>query len=585
MKTLLFFTLILSQPVWANNNVATAVSNYCSNKAKFSHLKKIMNIDEAEKLPYPGSGALGSCQTISNRQIPHFYNGTSRSQEEKHKWEALLVYSCSSECEKAAEASASSEAPKKEVDDVISCVQKKMAHAIRCESVAYQLARAKRKWSDTEINKADKRPIGEFKCTTSGVESIDFEACVDFAESFMNFEAVQQVAYQGQQLVMQEKTLSAQSKVTQEKDAAKGALKATKESVENQQDLYNQRAAVDGAKLAMLYSKYQDMPDKETVAMNCKGFPNSDLSFLSQKLTDKTCIESNLTGQMAFDILPNQAMRDKMKAKLIQVAASAGQNMLVASLLGKRAGDIDKALAKVDEFKPVDPFVVSEEVVTTTYCKTHPDDPKCAGSGMEREIDGISDNIITFGEGATGTTYTDPYNNNSNAVSNSTDKTSSDKKVTPMGNVMASAQKDNSMEKAAGASVKIGGTGGGGGGGGGGGSLGGGGGGGGGLPNAPAEGGTQAAVQGKTPTYGGGEGSLSMMGGFGINKPRGDKAKDDGNPFGKLFDKDGAKNGGALTFREPASVGKKGDNIFDMISKRYGSVKADNRLLEYELSK
>jgi hypothetical protein len=57
------------------------------------------------------------------------------------------------------------------------------------------------------------------------------------------------------------------------------------------------------------------------------------------------------------------------------------------------------------------------------------------------------------------------------------------------------------------------------------------------------------------------------------------------NPFGKLFGKDNGK--GDVNFRGLASqkVGGKNDNLFDMISKRYESVNADKRLMEYELKK
>jgi hypothetical protein len=76
-----------------------------------------------------------------------------------------------------------------------------------------------------------------------------------------------------------------------------------------------------------------------------------------------------------------------------------------------------------------------------------------------------------------------------------------------------------------------------------------------------------------------------MMGGYGINKNK-SGSKDDSNPFGKLFNKDGNKSG-VLDFkgRAPASVGTKGDNLFEMISKRYETVSADKRLIEYELAK
>ncbi|MBY0415766.1 MAG: hypothetical protein K2Q18_16450, partial [Bdellovibrionales bacterium] len=110
-------------------------------------------------------------------------------------------------------------------------------------------------------------------------------------------------------------------------------------------------------------------------------------------------------------------------------------------------------------------------------------------------------------------------------------------------------------------------------------------GGGGGGGSAPPAGAAAAIASGKTPTYQGGSGSISVVGGLGIKGNRGEGKAED-NPFGKLFGKDN-KNGGDLNFRDPASskVGDKKDNLFEMISKRYTSVNADKRLLEYELAK
>jgi hypothetical protein len=77
-----------------------------------------------------------------------------------------------------------------------------------------------------------------------------------------------------------------------------------------------------------------------------------------------------------------------------------------------------------------------------------------------------------------------------------------------------------------------------------------------------------------------------MMGGFGINKAK-SGAKDEGNPFGKLFNKEGNKSGAIDFGRAPASqkVGTKTDNLFEMISKRYTNVSGEKRLIEYELTK
>lgn len=567
---------------------------YCKDKGKLDTLKTKYEKDENEsKLKYPGSTI--SCQNLSKNTIANFYQGTQRNTD--YKWEELIVLSCEKECEALAKKSQvppgtasdsirAASADNDEAQKLDKCFKSKIPQAKRCEAIAYHTARARRKWSEPAHAKND---VKEFKaigikCSNSGVETIDFESCVEFAENFENFEAVQGVAYQGQGLVYQSKLMDAQAKVAEEKDAAKGALKGTKESIELQQNMYQQRSAIDTAKLAMLYNNYKDIPDKETVVANCKGFQNSYSGVLGE-LTDTECVEFVNGSTSRFEVLQNQAMKDKMKAKMIKVAGDAGSNMILASLLGKRADDIDKALAKVDEFKPIDPFIVSEEDMQTTFCKQNPGDPNCLAGGLDRTVDGISDNIITFGEGGTGTTYGNPYNNETNAIANGTEAAKKNKTIDSMGSAVTGLGRNNSIEGSSGASVKTGGAGGAPGGGGGG-AAGGGasGGGGGGAAPGQAQAGNQSPPVGKAVAYDGGSGSLSMMGGFGINKAKG-QAKEEGNPFGKLFDKDGAKKDGVVNFRDLASVGKKGDNLFDMISKRYSTVNADKRLLEYELAK
>ena len=580
MKTLLFFTFMFSVSAQA------AGIDFCKTPDQYKKLVDMFSLKPNEKHSYDGSSGLLQCQEMTTKKLRTWYKGGSRSKDPAYQWENHIVfYGCKEKCEALSKAADD----KTKEADLKSCYDKALEEskgdALKCESVAYILQKAKVDWEKPKHVKKEDREFKQLgiKCSNSGLETLDYEACVEFAEGFENAEAIQNIAYQGQSLVYQDKMMDAQTKVAQEKDAAKGALKATGESLNLQKDMYNQRGAVDGAKLAWLYSKYSEIPDEETIQSHCKGFQAFGQEAILGKVSANDCYQSSMGPGGNFDILKNQQARDKMKAKMIQVATSMGSNLILANLLGKRAKDVDNALAKIDEFKPIDPFTVSEEEAQTTYCKQNPGDPKCLGEGLDRITDGISDNIITFGEGAAGTVYGNPNKGETNAIASGGGSGSKDTKIDPVGSIIPAAQKNNSMEDSTAATVKAGGTGGGGGGGGG--SAGGGGGGGGGpLPQGPSD--AVAAIEkGKAPSYGGGDGSLSMMGGFGINKPKGDKGKDEGNPFGKLFDKDGAKASNNINFRDLASVGKKGDNLFDMISKRYSSVKADNRLLEYELAK
>jgi hypothetical protein len=216
----------------------------------------------------------------------------------------------------------------------------------------------------------------------------------------------------------------------------------------------------------------------------------------------------------------------------------------------------------------------------------NPGQPQCLTEGLDRTFDTMNDNVITFGGGATGTSYGTSNSVDGANITGGPVDTTVRKASGPVGSIIASAAQDNTMEKSSAATVSTSGTGESGGGGSGGGGSAGGGGGGGSAPAAAAPGGPQPTVAGKVPSYNNGGSGFSIMGGFGINKKKGEGKSED-NPFGKLFGKDGGKTDGVLNFRDLASqkVGGKGDNLFDMISKRYSTVNADKRLIEYELTK
>jgi uncharacterized membrane protein YgcG len=585
MKTILliFSSAFFASAVWANDE--HVVKQYCSPK-KFAALDERYALKTNEKKYYPGSTELGICQDISNKQVSKFYTLGDRSSFDnrfKYNWEERILYTQFKDKCKAL-----SDATTPDNNALISLMaefdkrfKEQDVDILKCESIAHVLNRAKVTWEKPPKNEEKEFKQLGIKCTSSGIETLDFAACVDFAESFENFEAVQNIGYQGQQLIYQEKMATEQAKVAEEKDAAKGALKATKNSMENQQDMYNQRAAVDTAKLAMLYSKFKEFPTSDIITVYCKNFKFK--TFGAQE-----CYDNVIGSDARFEVLQNQNMRDKMQAKLIQVAASAGQNLIVAGLMGKRASDIDKALAKVDNFQPIDPFTVSEDEFLTSFCKQNPGAEKCLTGGLDRSIDGISDNVITFGDGATGTAYENPYNSLTPTSPTSSDSKSSDNGPTKIGSVLASAAQDNSIEGSTGATVKAGGTGGAGSSGGGAASGGSAGGGAAGGAAGQAQAQADARIPTKAPSYGGGSGGLSVLGGFGINKAK-TAAKDEGNPFGKLFDKDGAKSNLVNLPGErgiaSTKVGDKSEDLFKMISNRYSSVKADKRLLEYELAK
>lgn len=537
-----------------------------------------------ESLPFPGTANLVNCEKLSRGHIRELYS-TSGSRK-SWSWAPYIKYACCKD---------------KKPEE---CKKTRTNQAKACESIAYLISSYGRDWNNAEQNQPVSASSGgaanpnaanknggaaavaaasaTIKCVSKGIETLDYDACRKFQTQLDLIEGVQQVGYATQELVYKDKIMDSQLKHSSNENSATGALKATGESLSMQQDMYNQRMAVDGVKLGYLYSIYNDMPKSNDIIAKCGGMQGKNIEGFEGPFEPKFCQNAaNAAG--GFALTMNQQTLDAMKSKLIQIATSAGSNAILANLLGKRADDVNKAIAKIDEFKPIDPFTVSEDEAISTFCKQNPGLPQCLTGGLERTFDAISDNVITFGEGGMGTNY-----NGSNPIAPgaSTDVGGGGgggPKVTPVGTTIAAVDKNGGMEGSTAATVKTGGTGSSGGGGGGGGSSGGGGGGGGGTPQAAAGNSVTAAVQGKTPTYSGGGGSLSVVGGLGINKKQGESKEE--NPFGKLFGKDAPKNPGVVNFRDIASVGKKGDNIFEMISQRYNTVASEKRLMEYELAK
>jgi hypothetical protein len=545
--------------------------------------------DQGNKTPgYPGSTNFNQCDQMTRGNLRKLY--THNGVRSNFTWKPYLEYACKAECEKSE-------------DEFKKCIDEKKEEARECESVAFVISHFDRDWDDEEQIKGSKTestaraPTGatgqaqvtnnysSIKCSSVGVETVDYQACRKFQTQLELIEGVQQVSYGAQELVYQGKMADASIKHSTDENTATGALKATADSLKMQQNMYQQRTAVDATKLAYLYSIYDDMPRSSDVADKC--------NFISQKSNDVQGLgtispdycKKAVRGTSGFAVLMNQAAIDAMKSKLITIATSAGSNAILSNLLGKRADDANNAIAKIEAFKPIDPFVVTEDEAITTFCKQNPGLPQCLTAGLDQTFDNIGDNVITFGEGGTGTNYggTAAISDSGNPLSG--DTPTGNTTVDSMGNIIASANRDNSIEGSKAATVTSGGVGGPASGGGGGGSASAGSGSGGAPATGAATGGVTAAVAGKAPKYEGGAGSISVVGGFGINRAKGE-GKADENPFGKLFGKDG-KPSGVVNFREIASqkLGGKTDNIFDMISKRYTTVNADKRLLEYELTK
>jgi len=465
-----------------------------------------------------------------------------------------------------------------------SCIKKGKPQASRCDAAAYLISAFDKSWTSPEDVKTPDVKGGNpvIKCQGAGIATFDYAGCVKFVNNGQMLDVAQQTIQTGQQLYYQDKSMTEQMKAASSTNSATASLEALKSDAKSQQDMMTQRAVMDTGKLAALASYYADIPTDATLTEMCQKYKNIAVPEFREGCT-------SAISSTDFGFLMNQQARDAMKAKLVKAGVDVVSDVAMAALMAQRAKDINSAIAKVDAFSPTDPFAqtANNNNLQSTFCQQNPGDAKCLTAGLDRTFDTMSDNVLTFGDGGTGTVYSNnnPNLNNSGTTTNAINPTDSTS-VAGVGNVVSdSNQKGGLADTVAAATVAKGAAPAGGGGGGG--AVSGGGGGGGGSSSAPSGGGgPTAAIPGKPPEYSGGTGSLSMMGGYGLNKSK-SSGKNDDNPFSKLFSKDHGSSNSLDFGRSPASskVGNKNDNLFEMISNRYSSVNANKRLIEYEAVK
>ena len=277
------------------------------------------------------------------------------------------------------------------------------------------------------------------------------------------------------------------------------------------------------------------------------------------------------------------------KEKLFKVMMDAGvdmaANLMKSKLLEDQSDMIGDAINNVEKFDEDNPAPTFGEA-NLELCQADPTAAECAGVDpvfdRGRTFSGNGINIEGFQRASTAARINSERSDDDVASSDS-ESTGRGAGVKGIGSTINAPTNSTAFvdpSPGAASMKKGGGAGGGGGGGGvgaakGGGPSGGLGGGGGGRSFGKRRGGKV--------NYSGGGGSLSLGGG---GKGRSRRAgKSGGNPFSTFFkNKKGGKKGKTLTFRGVASVGKKKDTLFGMISSRYDKIK-DERLIKYEADK
>jgi hypothetical protein len=569
------------------------------NEAKASSLALPDGAGGENTEPPAGSGAFRNCVKLSRFNFKTLHTA---NQNTSFKWRIMVDGS-----EACVQSKCETDENKRKA--AATKCQNQNSFAANCDAAAYMINVAfQRDWNSPDAtnpagaNKNQNQNQGasgaivtNYGCKSIGIETVDYEPCIKFQTNSQNIEIVKQFSQSAQSVWYQGQALDAQEKAMKDMkngNSATAAQQALLTGTENQKKVAETGAAIDTAKAAYLVSMYNDMPDYDTLVEKCKGWNlnNEQMSGLlteDPKRQERICNDvTKATSGFKIGFLQNGEAKSNMKSALLKAGLDVANDILMAKLLGDRAKDIKNSIANIDSFKPIDPVAPKQDDALLSYCQVqaNANDPKCILPELGRTTDLMNDNVINFGSTGAGTSYKDKSTNpftgdTSKAVGNTPNRV-----IGGVGSSISSNQEKGGIENpAAAASAKAGGGAAPGGGGGAGSSGGGGGGGsapGGGL-GAPGSPGVAAITKAK---YDGGAG-FSILGGSGINGKSKSGAKDDSNPFGKLFNKDKGTN--VLNFRDIASqkIGSKSDNIFEMISRKYGEVNNDKRLLEYELAK
>lgn len=441
----------------------------------------------------------------------------------------------------------------------------------------------------------------ESTCKSNGYETHDFKACVSLLKFADGFFIAKKGLQQVQGVVSQVNAMDSQSKVNAEinkgNDATVATLGAQKDSLSQQSNMAVQQGALDGAKAATLWAKINAFPTFEKLKKKCMTeYENNESvnAILQEKVNEKlrdmgeSVPTVDFTGEFSAericsmaiksspDLLMNQDILDRMRALALQSAVESAANLAKGALLNKMAGEVDDTIKDIETFEPPEfqefdgvlPPKISECIVDPTIEGCPPTGSPAyqgfAGQGFSSSVGGAAS------LGNQQLTLDDDEIGNSAAAGGNND-------VIPsrFGSATGTIDKNNDFSEgtvAAGTIKSVGSPAGGGGGAGGGGSAS--------PPGKAPQTGAQADNSPAAPgsvaikTKGEGLGRVGGRGRFGSKKS---KTK---NPFSKLLSKNKPKNG-VLNFRGPAQIGK-GGSIFKMISKRYSSVNAKKRLLQYK---
>ena len=451
-------------------------------------------------------------------------------------------------------------------------------------------------------------------CKTTGVEVQDYPACKAIVVAYDVAIAAETVmgvvqTYQTQQTI-------SDNYYEYEKDPSnpKAALQAQLNSTKNNRTISDTRAAAYGSKMAIMAGMISSIPNYDTLLKKCEDLygtsyespvavdaklnGNGFVGQLNQKLTELRNVAGkggNNTGatevifdkngndrdagfcanaiyQGNFNLIQNQRAKDAAIEAAVQAGIDMTKYGLSSALLRDQIRRIKHAMDDIDDYKTAD-YSVTLDDQKAKYCKLNPNADGCRFMYRSPAESGLLDNTITLQSGGSTSTEVELADDGTYGASNIAPGTQS---VNPMGEAVIPQSSSDDFESPPPppATTKDVYGGGGGGGVGGGGSSG--------VPsgdnkNANANNGGYYKPQSINYTAGGA--SVGYTGGKIKNS-----TEKTNNPLAGLLNKEGATDDANTisTFRNPASLGKKEDDLFQKLSSRYEAVMKQKRLLEYQ---
>ena len=466
---------------------------------------------------------------------------------------------------------------------------------------------------------------GRLKCKVRSIENIDYDECSNIVNAYnaalvgkQGLGVVQQVqtqeaTFDGNQR-MQEAQFNAVNNIRNGTDknnpiqrqvnGQMAAYQVQRDMINKQKSQAQTRAAIDTAAAASLVGLAQALPDKEYIVDTCLAEKNSTIlseiqndlekvidgfqSILFANINykkptmDDYC--KNRISEMNHDFIPNKLISQPVYAIAAEFGVEAAKNQLSASMLKKRAGMIDDLMERIKNMDTGGEYAgLTQQEAIMKYCEANPSSAQCAalpgGTGTTViNPGGFNLSGDDFSPNQLATNDTEDFGEDLDTVSEIDENGDGDGSTGPTSTKVADVNK-NGEKGAIAPRAKIGNGGGRGpaSGGGAGGAASAGNRGGGGAPEGE-KGKAQASGQAKNTSlaYNSGKNNAYLKGGGSINSRSNKKVA---NPFAKLFKN---SKGKVLNFRGPSSIGKQSGNLFTRISKRYGNVHENNRLLKYK---